>query len=86
VKSLLRLVPYLRRYKRPLLWGLCTVVLSNLFTVATPLFVGRAIDVLKNGLEAGRLEGADLALYAGLVVGFALWQESSHSSHARPSL
>jgi ATP-binding cassette subfamily B multidrug efflux pump len=72
VKSLLRLVPYLRRYKRPLLWGLCTVVLSNLFTVATPLFVGRSIDVLKNGLEAGRLEGADLALYAGLVVGFAL--------------
>lgn len=72
MKSLLRLVPYLHRYKRPLLWGLCTVVLSNLFTVATPLFVGRAIDVLKNGLEAGRLEGADLALYAGLVVGFAL--------------
>lgn len=72
MKSLLRLVPYLRRYTRPLLWGLCTVVLSNLFTVATPLFVGRAIDVLKNGLEAGRLEGADLALYAGLVVGFAL--------------
>jgi len=72
VKSLLRLVPYLRRYKRPLLWGLCTVVLSNLFTVATPLFVGRAIDVLKNGIEAGQLTGSDLALYAGLVVGFAL--------------
>jgi ATP-binding cassette subfamily B protein len=48
------------------------VVLSNLFSVATPLFVGRSIDVLKDGLDAGRLEGSDLALYAGLVVGFAL--------------
>jgi len=40
--------------------------------VATPLFVGRSSDVLKDGLDAGRLEGSDLALYAGLVIGFAL--------------
>jgi ATP-binding cassette subfamily B multidrug efflux pump len=72
VKSLLRLLPYLLRYKKTLLLGLLTVVASNLFTVALPLFVGRAVDTLKAGLETHRLGGSDLLLYAGLVVGFSL--------------
>ncbi len=72
MKSLLRLLPYLRRYRKLLLWGILAVVFSNLFTVAQPLFIGRAIDVLKTGLETGQLDSSDLLMYALLVVGFSL--------------
>ena len=72
MKSLLRLLPFLARYKRTLLLGLLTVVLSNLFTVAMPMFVGRAIDVLKHGLEYGVLDTGGILGLAGAVVGFSL--------------
>jgi ATP-binding cassette subfamily B protein len=64
--------PYLARYKKTLLLGLLTVVMSNVFTVALPLFVGRAIDTLKAGLQSGALNPPDLLRYAGFVVGFSL--------------
>ena len=51
MKSLLRLLPYLRRYRRTLFGGLLTVVGSNIFTVAQPLFLGKAIDAFKSGVE-----------------------------------
>ncbi len=70
MKSLLRLKPYLTKYKRILFWGLLTVVASNLFTVVQPLFVGRAIDALKIGLEQSQLDGESLALWALAIVGF----------------
>jgi len=39
MKSLLRLRPYLKAYKRTLMWGVCTVIISNLFVVAdAPLY------------------------------------------------
>jgi len=72
VKPLLRLIPFLARYRKTLFLGLLTVVMSNLFTVAQPLLLGRAVDTLKAGLEAHRLGGTDLLLYAGLVVVFSL--------------
>ncbi|MCC6396952.1 MAG: ABC transporter ATP-binding protein [Bacteroidetes bacterium] len=72
MKPLLRLIPYLKRYRKLLILGIFAVVGSNLFTVAQPLFVGRAIDVLKTGLEAKSLDSTDLLMYAGLVVGFSL--------------
>jgi len=72
LKPLLRLLPYLARYRRTLLWGLLTVVMSNVFTVALPVFVGRAIDVLKTGIVSGTLHRSDLVMYAGLVVGSSL--------------
>jgi ATP-binding cassette, subfamily B, multidrug efflux pump len=72
LKPLLRLLPYLSRYKKLLLWGLVAVVMNNLLTVAQPLFIGRAIDTLKSGIEARKLSGGDLLLYAGLVVAFSL--------------
>ncbi len=64
--------PYLVRYKTTLLWGLLTVVLSNVFNVALPLFVGRAIDELKTGLQTGVLDKGGILTYALLVVGFSL--------------
>jgi ATP-binding cassette subfamily B protein len=72
VKPLLRLKPYLAKYKRILFWGFLTVVGSNLFNVALPLFVGRAIDSLKASLETGKVDSSGLLLYAGLIVGFSL--------------
>ena len=72
MKPLLRLKPYLAKYKPTLIWGLVTVVMSNLFTVAQPLFVGRAIDSLKSSLETHQLDSSGLLLYAGLIVGFSL--------------
>ena len=72
MKPLLRLRPYLARYRTTLLWGLLTVVLSNVFNVALPLFVGRAIDELKNGLQTGVLDKGGILTYALLVVGFSL--------------
>ncbi|MBI5471900.1 MAG: ABC transporter ATP-binding protein [Ignavibacteriae bacterium] len=72
MKSLLRLRPYLARYKRTLLLGLLTVVASNLFTVAQPTFVGHAVDSLKRGLETNNLEQTDLLFWAGAIVLFNL--------------
>ena len=45
---------------------------SNLFNVAQPMIVGRAIDKLKFGLESKSLEIDTLLLYAGMVVGLSL--------------
>jgi ATP-binding cassette subfamily B protein len=46
--------------------------MSNVFTVALPLFIGRAIDVLKAELQSGAVGSGQLLFYAGLVVGFSL--------------
>ena len=72
MKSLLRLLPYLSKYKATLYFGLVTVIVSNLFTVATPWYIGEAIDKLKRGLETQSLHHTDLLWYAVLVVGFAV--------------
>jgi len=72
VKPLLRLLPYLAKYRSTLVLGVLTVVMSNLFTVAQPRIIGGAVDALKTGLESHQLDAAMLAGYAGLVVGFSL--------------
>jgi len=72
LKSLLRLKPYLLRYRKTLLLGLGTVIGSNLFTVFQPLFMGYAIDELKQGIEAKIYVSNDLLVWALLIVGFSL--------------
>ena len=72
MKPLLRLLPYLARYRPTVILGLLTVIGSNLFTVGQPLVIGRAIDTLKTGLETRSLAAGDLLLYALLVVGLSL--------------
>ena len=72
MKPLLRLKPYLLRYRKTLLWGLLTVVMSNVFNVALPLFVGRAIDSLKAELEQHVASEKTLLIYAGIIVLFSL--------------
>ena len=72
MKPLLRLKPYLVRYKKTLLLGLGTVVGSNTFTVFLPLFVGFAVDELKAGIESRTYVTGDLLIWAGVIVGFSL--------------
>ncbi|MHB1050069.1 MAG: ABC transporter ATP-binding protein [Bacteroidota bacterium] len=71
MKSLLRLLPYLTKYKTTLAWGLVTVIVTNIFTVATPWYIGMAIDELQRGLARQSLRHSDLFLYSGLIVGFS---------------
>jgi ATP-binding cassette subfamily B protein len=72
MKPLLRLKPYLLRYKRTLVWGVVTVIASNLFTVVQPMFLGRAIDVLKTGIDTHSVVSADLLRWAVIIVAFSL--------------
>ncbi len=72
MRSLLRLKPYLIRQKRLLLWGLLTVVMSNLFTVVQPQLIGNAIDKLKIGLETHQIDETGLLTTAAFVVGCSL--------------
>ncbi len=72
MKPLLRLLPFLARYKKTLIYGLITVIMSNIFTVAQPFIVGRAIDTLKAGLELRKIDAAGILLYAGIVIGCSL--------------
>jgi ATP-binding cassette, subfamily B, multidrug efflux pump len=72
MKSLLRLKPYLLKYRTTLFWGFLTVVGSNVLYVFQPLFVGNAIDKLKIGIELKQIDTNGLLLYALLVVGFSL--------------
>ena len=46
MKNLLRLKKYLLRYKRKLLYGFVFIILTNIFAVSAPRFIGNAIDVL----------------------------------------
>ncbi|HMD15013.1 MAG TPA: ABC transporter transmembrane domain-containing protein, partial [Bacteroidota bacterium] len=72
MKPLLRLKPYLIRYRKTLLLGLLTVVLSNAFNVVQPRLVGLAIDKLKTGIELQKIDESGLITYACLIVGLAL--------------
>lgn len=72
MKPLLRLKPYLLRYKRTLIWGVLTVIASNLFTVVQPLFLGRAIDALKDGIDNHTAVAGVLLQWALIIVGFSV--------------
>ncbi|WP_294347110.1 ABC transporter ATP-binding protein [Prosthecochloris sp.] len=48
MKNLLRLKKYLLRYKRKMLYGFACIVLTNIFAVSAPRFIGNAIDVLES--------------------------------------
>ena len=64
MKHLLRLIPYLRRYRRILLYGFLAILGSNVFAVFAPLFIGQAIDSTLRSTSA-----VTLLQYAVLVVG-----------------
>lgn len=72
MKSLLRLKPYLWKYRRTLFLGFLTVVASNVFAVFQPLFIGYAVDKIKLGIETHTIDSSGLLIYASLIVGFTL--------------
>ena len=71
MKSLLRLKPYLLRYKKTLVLGILTVVGSNLFSVFQPLLLGYAVDELKAGIETNTYVTENLMIWALYIVGFS---------------
>jgi ATP-binding cassette subfamily B protein len=74
MKNLLSLKPYLYRYKKNLLWGFVYVILTNLFAVIGPKYIGQAIDTMNRHFELEQVLG-DTALYFlfALLSGFFLF-------------
>ncbi len=66
MNNLLRLKKYLLRYKRKLLLGFITIILTNIFAVSAPRFIGKAIDVLQS-----RFVIEDVLFNVGLYILFA---------------
>lgn len=55
MKRLLRLNPYLWRYRRELLAGLGCILLTNFFMMSAPKFVGRAIDTMNGNFTSSNV-------------------------------
>ncbi len=67
MKNLLALKPYLLRYKRHLGEGFIYIILTNIFAVTGPRYIGSAIDAMQGSFRIG-----DVAGFAALYVLFAL--------------
>ncbi len=67
MKNLLSLKPYLLRYKKNLWSGFLFIILTNLFAVIAPNYIGRAIDTMNRHFEL-----SDILLDTGLYFLFAL--------------
>ncbi len=67
MKHLLSLKPYLLRYKKNLWSGFLFIILTNLFAVIAPNYIGRAIDTMNRHFEL-----SDILLDTGLYFLFAL--------------
>ncbi len=66
MKNLLRLKKYLLRYKRKMLYGFVCIILTNIFAVSAPRFIGNAIDVFENSFVM-----SDVLYNIGLYIVFA---------------
>ncbi len=64
--ALRRLLPYVDRYRRPILLGLACAISSNLFTLLTPWVLKYAVDDLTTSVTRGKL-----GLYAGALLAIA---------------
>ncbi|HVG26204.1 MAG TPA: ABC transporter ATP-binding protein [Acidobacteriaceae bacterium] len=62
------LFPYLRRYWRSFVWGGLALLIYNSAKVMVPLLIGRAIDDMRHGLSAGKVERYALLLLAAAVI------------------
>ncbi len=66
MKNLLRLKKYLLCYKRKLFYGFVFIILTNIFAVSAPRFIGKAIDILETPFVM-----SDVLTYIGLYILFA---------------
>ncbi len=74
MKNLRSLKPYLLRYKKNLIAGFVYIILTNLFAVIGPTYIGRAIDTMNKHFEL-RVVLGDAGLYFlyALLSGFFLF-------------
>jgi ATP-binding cassette subfamily B protein len=55
LKSLAVLIPYLRRHRRPLVWGFVALLVSDAFQLASPWVFKFAIDGLERDIQRSKL-------------------------------
>ncbi len=67
LRSLARLLPYVRRARRPFVLGFCCAILATAVSLVSPLVLARAVDDLWAGFDRSRL-----AFYAALILAIAL--------------
>ncbi len=67
MKNLLALKPYLLRYKRHLGEGFIYIILTNIFAVTGPRYIGKAVDAMQGSFRIG-----DILRFTGIYVLFAL--------------
>lgn len=63
MNSLQQLNPYLWRYRRELLAGVVSIVLTNFFMMSAPKFIGDAVDAMRSQKET-----AEVMRYVGLAL------------------
>ena len=74
MKNLLSLKPYLLRYKKNLITGFVYIILTNLFAVIGPTYIGRAIDTMNKHFELREvLADAGIYFLYALLSGFFLF-------------
>jgi ATP-binding cassette subfamily B protein len=66
MNELKRLLPYVRRYPRPMVLGMAALVLAKAASVLVPLVLERTVDDLTAGVTVSKL-----AFYGSLVIGIA---------------
>jgi ATP-binding cassette subfamily B protein len=67
MKSLRRLLPYVRHHRRALAWGLLSLLATTALSVASPWVLRHAVDDLTRSLTRSKL-----LLYSGLIVAVVL--------------
>ncbi len=79
MKSLLSLLPYIKKYRKKLLLGIFFSISSISFASLFPLIVGNGIDALKNGISTSRIIFYSLmAIASTLIGGFFLYLVRQH--------
>ncbi|MCB9202984.1 MAG: ABC transporter ATP-binding protein [Flavobacteriales bacterium] len=72
MNSLKRLNPYINRYKVQLLLGVFFIILTNVFSVYSIKYVGKAVDLISDYLKSPSNNYALLLQQAGMIILFAL--------------
>ncbi len=79
MKSLLSLLPYIKKYKKKLTLGFIFIVLSLSFSSLFPLIVGNGIDAIKSGVTSSQIIFySGMAIVAALIGGFFLYMVRQH--------
>lgn len=79
MKSLLSLLPYIKRYKKKLILGFLFIFISISFSALFPLIVGNGIDALKSGITYSKIIYYSIAaVTTSLISGFFLYLVRQH--------